>query len=124
MNLSEQAKEFDSMIPFQKVRAVAIMKEREEEHKKLDVIRNDFEGVHYRINEITNISDIYQIVEYEIRIGTEWEKYFASYIDFKRTGHHELTFDRALITALATKHDGYSTTAPAYIARMLNMPEK
>jgi hypothetical protein len=124
VSLSEQAKEFDNMVPFQKVRAVAIMKEHEEEYKKLDVIRNDFDDRGYRINDIANINDVYQIVEYEIRVGKKWKRYFAIYIGFKRTRHHELTFDRALIAALAIKYDGHSTTAPMYIAKMLGMPEE
>jgi len=124
MKLEEQVKEFDNLVPIQKIRAVAALKEQDEIFKKLEPIRDEFEKSKNRILNIININDKYQIVEYIIKYPDKTEIYYAVYIDFKRTGHSACTLDEAIITALSIKYDGYNTHAPIYIAKMLGMEIK
>jgi phosphoglycerate-specific signal transduction histidine kinase len=121
MNLDEQVKEFDNMIPIQKIRAVAALKEQDENFKKLEPIRNNFESSRNRIINIININDEYQIIEYETKIDGKIQKYFSVYINFKNTNNSTYTLEQALITALSIKYDGYNTRAPIYIIKMLGM---
>jgi hypothetical protein len=124
MNLDEQIKEFDNMVPIQKIRAVAALKEQDENFKKLESIREDFDKPRNRIINIININDEYQFVEYETKIDGKAQTYFGIYINFKRTGHSACTLDEAIITALSIKYDGYNTQAPIYVAKMLGMEVK
>lgn len=121
MNLDEQVKEFDNIIPFQKIRAITALKDQDEEFKKLESIRNDFETSRNRIINIININNEYQFVEYETKVDGKLKIYFAIYINFKRTNNSTYTLDQALITALSIKYDGYNTHAPIYITKMLGM---
>ena len=119
MDIEEQVKRFDDMIPVQKIRAVSALQDQDEEYKKLEPVRKSFEGRRERILEIVNIRDEYQIVEYETRIDDEWKKYFGVFIKFKNTNQITTTFDQALIVALCVKYDGFNTRLPVYIERAL-----
>lgn len=121
MNFDEQVKEFDNMIPIQKIRAVAALKNQDEESKKLNSIYEEHRKHHDIIINITNINDQFQIVEHETKFKDEKRVYFAIYINFKNTHYMAESFDTALLQALCLKYDN-NPGAAEYIRRMLGMP--
>jgi len=123
MKLEEQVKEFDNLVPIQKIRALAALKEQDENFKKLEPIRDEFEKYRNRILNIININDEYQIIEYETKVDGKKQIYFSIYINFKNANNSTYTLDEAIIAALSIKYDGYNTSAPVYIAKMLGVED-
>jgi len=122
-SLQEQAKKFDDLYPIQKIRAVAALKDLDEQNKRLSAIRDSFNwGI---ISEIICIGEEYQIVEYESNIKSENKKIiYHIYINYKDIGITEETLDKAIITALCYKYEGANSDASYYICKMLSMDKE
>lgn len=119
--LEEKAKEFDNLHPLQKIRAVAALKDGEEEDKKLDGIHKDFSTRNYSLLDVYNVADKYQIVKVISTFSgnRKGEIGYHVYVDYKRISRVEYSFDDALLTAISYRYNCES--AKMWISKMLGI---
>lgn len=122
--LEEKAKEFNNLHSLQKIRAVAALKDSEEENKKLDGIHKDFSIKNYRLLDVYNVADKYQIAKVVTTFSgnSKGEIGYHVYVDYKRISRVEYSFDEALLTAISYRHNCES--AKMWISKMLGINSK
>jgi hypothetical protein len=123
VNKNEEKKdvEFENTMQAVKLFVKEALKEIDTENNRLDFIEKEFGSGTYRILNIYNIKNEYQIVHYKNVKKKEPVELYAAYVDFNFVEKNIETFDLALIKAMAFKYSAPGATP--WIARMLEMEQ-
>ena len=108
-----------------KIRNYAIIERVDAENKKNEPLRLYFDRMRGDyIEEIFNINDEYQIVQYRSTCFGKTQVLFMGFLNYKSTNQSWCSLEEAILALFAYKFDGINSKAGVLMSRMLQIDTK